>query len=280
MEHGYGQASPGKGHGECGAALAVLRLHNLSACVLDVLVQVGDLVRRDCTPSRILGKQGKDRGARMAANDRYINGIDGRTCDLVHKLVRPKDVERSDTDDLLRIEATLLPELTHCRHHTVHGVHDEADNSIWAKLGTSLHDVLGDVGIDEEQILAVLPRLPRHASRDHDEVTTCEALSGLLDVPIGLVEGVGSHLGLPVDVRQVRSDAAWRHHCDGQVHDTKLSDIGVGCQKHAQWLANTARTTHHTDLEVPRLFGARQLHRTSEASHCYYRSNQNNTSTF
>mmetsp|Transcript_136842 Transcript_136842/g.324234 ORF Transcript_136842/g.324234 Transcript_136842/m.324234 type:complete len:379 (+) Transcript_136842:54-1190(+) len=240
------------GHGQGGAALAVFGCHYDGAGILDLLVEVRNLVSRNGLAHLALGEQGQNRGASMATDHRHADVIHGKTGHLMHKLVRSNDVEGCDAHDLGRVQALLLPQLAHGWHYGVHRVHNEANHCLWAVLCTCLHDVLGNPCIDVEQIFSVLTGFSGHAGRDKDEVAALQALAGLVDGLVILVESVARHLALLVQVRQVGGDARGRDHGQGQVVNAEFGDIGIHGHQHAQRLANATRTTDHANLEVSR----------------------------
>ena len=92
----------------------------------------------------------------MAADDGDGDVLHGHARDLVHELLRADAVQRRDADDLLRVQALLLPELAHGRHDGVDGVDDEGHNGVGAELRARLDDVLGDASVDGDEVLTVL----------------------------------------------------------------------------------------------------------------------------
>mmetsp|Transcript_19145 Transcript_19145/g.49103 ORF Transcript_19145/g.49103 Transcript_19145/m.49103 type:complete len:211 (+) Transcript_19145:570-1202(+) len=202
----------------------------------------------------------------MAADDRDGDLIHRRACDLVHELLRADTVQRAHAHDLGRVQALLLPQLSHGRHNRVHRVDDEADNGLRAELGASLNDVLGDAGVDVKQVLAVLAGLARHARGHQDKVAAGQALARHIDGLRLLVEGVRLDLRLLVHVREVRRDALRGDHGNGQVVDAQLSHVRVHRHEHAQRLANAARTAHDAHLEVARHVCAEEVLREMERS--------------
>jgi len=159
------QPRPREGHGERGAALAVLRRDDHGPGVLHLLVQVRDLLGGDGRAVLVLREKRQDRGARVAPDhwDRHL--LHGAARELVHELVGAQHVKGRDPHDPRRAQALLLPHLAHGWHHGVHRVHDQRDHRLGAELGARLHDVLRDASVDVQQVLPRLPWLPRHTRR-------------------------------------------------------------------------------------------------------------------
>mmetsp|Transcript_9536 Transcript_9536/g.21699 ORF Transcript_9536/g.21699 Transcript_9536/m.21699 type:complete len:455 (+) Transcript_9536:427-1791(+) len=237
------------GHGECRAALATLGVDDIGARVLHMLVEVGDLVCLDGLGHLVLGEEREDRLAGVAANDWHVDEVGVLAGDFAHELVRTDDVEGGDADNLGWIQALLLVELSHGRHHGVHGVHDEGDNRLRAELGARADEALRDVRVRLEEIVARHAGLPRHARRDEHEVAAGEAL-------LEVLLGVATHLhdialasALALEVAEVGCHARGRHRGDREIADAELLDVGVHAHEEGERLANASRTAEDADLE-------------------------------
>mmetsp|Transcript_1560 Transcript_1560/g.3097 ORF Transcript_1560/g.3097 Transcript_1560/m.3097 type:complete len:202 (-) Transcript_1560:30-635(-) len=186
----------------------------------------------------------------MATYHRNVDIGHRRTCHLVDKFVGTNDVKGCNSQDLARVQALLLPELTHRRHHRIHWIDDQGNYCLGAKLSARLNDVLSNTSIDVQQIFAILARLARNTCWNQHQVTASEALTSLLNGLVGHIKGIASHLALCVQVGDVSSNSRSRHHGNCQVVDAQLFDVWVHRHQHAQRLANASSTAHHTDLEV------------------------------
>mmetsp|Transcript_59281 Transcript_59281/g.158495 ORF Transcript_59281/g.158495 Transcript_59281/m.158495 type:complete len:215 (-) Transcript_59281:390-1034(-) len=169
-EHRIGEFRPGVGHRQGGTAFATLRVHDVGAGVLHVLVQGHDLLFGQRRGRWYLREEWQDSYAGMATNDGHVDPLDRDARELVDELVGTDHVQARDPADFLGIQALLLVELAHGRHDRVNRVHDEAEDSIGAELCTGLYDVLRNAGVDAEEVRPGHPWPPGQASRHEDQV--------------------------------------------------------------------------------------------------------------
>mmetsp|Transcript_15153 Transcript_15153/g.24126 ORF Transcript_15153/g.24126 Transcript_15153/m.24126 type:complete len:251 (+) Transcript_15153:480-1232(+) len=191
----------------------------------------------------------------MAPDDGHVDLIHRHSRGLEGKLVGTHHVEGSHADNLQGVQALLLVELGHGWHDGVHWVDYHAKNCPGTELGAGLHNALGDVRVDLEEVVTGLPWLARHACRDEDQVAASEALLQVVDRLLSNVHLVASDRVLPLEVAQVGCHAGWRHHGHAEVKDAKLLHFGVHGHQQRQRLADAASTATHANLEVTRGHG-------------------------
>mmetsp|Transcript_141533 Transcript_141533/g.452051 ORF Transcript_141533/g.452051 Transcript_141533/m.452051 type:complete len:320 (+) Transcript_141533:495-1454(+) len=237
-------------HGERRTTLPALGVHDVRACILHVLVHGHDLLLRERLGGGHLREQRQDRHTGMAADHRHVDALDRSTRRLVHELVGAHDVQAGDAANLPRVQACLLVQLAHGRHHGVHRIHDQAQDRIRAEFRASLHDVLGDAGIHTQQVRPGHARLPRQACWYQNQVTAGQALRQLVRRLVVLVQGIALDLAFLLQVRQVGRDALRRHHGNGQVEDAQLADVGILRHQQTQWLPDASGAAADANLEA------------------------------
>mmetsp|Transcript_45639 Transcript_45639/g.93200 ORF Transcript_45639/g.93200 Transcript_45639/m.93200 type:complete len:258 (-) Transcript_45639:239-1012(-) len=174
FQHLVAEAGAGVGHRQGRAALAGFGLDHLSPAILRALVQGWNLVCGDGGGDRVLREDRHD-GHPSVATDHWHFDVRGAFAgDLCHEFVGAHNIQGSHSHDFQWIQTLLLVELRHGRHDGVHRVHDDANHGFRAELGACLHDALGDVCVDVEQIVAGHARLPRHSSRNQHQIASCQ----------------------------------------------------------------------------------------------------------
>mmetsp|Transcript_132194 Transcript_132194/g.240464 ORF Transcript_132194/g.240464 Transcript_132194/m.240464 type:complete len:241 (+) Transcript_132194:298-1020(+) len=194
-EHGTAKARPGVGHGQCGAALAILGIYNFSTCVLHALVQVCNLLGRNLLASLVLGEERQDGGTSVSADDGNVDLVDGNPCDLMHELVCAHNIQGRDTADLFGVQALLLVQLAHGWHHGVHRVHNQAKYCVGTILATCLHNALGNTCIDAKEICASHAWLSRQTCRNKHKIATSQTLFQFVNWLVLLGKRVVLYLG-------------------------------------------------------------------------------------
>merc|ERR550537_1517214 len=104
-QNGLAKAGSSIRHRESCTAFAILGLDDVSASVLHVLIEVGNLVRIDLASVLVLGEERQDRGTSVASDNRDVDVARVLSSNLTHKLVSTNNIESANTDNLHWVEA-------------------------------------------------------------------------------------------------------------------------------------------------------------------------------
>mmetsp|Transcript_5221 Transcript_5221/g.12977 ORF Transcript_5221/g.12977 Transcript_5221/m.12977 type:complete len:232 (+) Transcript_5221:774-1469(+) len=186
----------------------------------------------------------------MATDDGHLNVLRMLPSDVRHELVRTHAVQRRHANDLHRVEALLLVEVSHRGDDGVDGVHNEGDHRLRAVLRAGLDQALGDVRVDLEEVVPRHAWLAGHARRNEHQAATREGLPQVVARRLADLHDVALHRTFAFDVREVRRDARGRHHGDVEVEDGHLAHVGIHGHEHAERLPDAAGASTDADLEL------------------------------
>lgn len=189
----------------------------------------------------------------MATNNWDVHVL-GVAADLLrNELVGTNAIKSSNTNNVAWVKTTLLVQLTHSWDNRVHWVDNKRDHSIWAPLGASVNDTLGNTSIDAEEVVTSHAWLTWHTSWDEDQVAARERFLTGLELRLGRgawVDRVEAGCALRLQMTQIGCYTTGWNHRHGDIVNAELGDVVIHGHKECERLADATGTTADEDLKV------------------------------
>lgn len=153
-QQSVGELGTGVGHAERSAAGSVLSLDDLVTTELDPVDKLVEGLASDALASSVLGQQGDDGRAGVAADDGDVALLGGDIANGGQEAGSTDDVEGGDTEETLGVEDTgLLERSGDDGDGGVDGVGDDKDVGVWGAGSDGAGEVTDDGSVGLQEIL-------------------------------------------------------------------------------------------------------------------------------